>query len=159
MAQSRRLGISCYSGHRFRLKDEPRVAELFVHPRQGEGLLHWSLRVRSAPTTEPPTEVKGRDAEIGGHQGLAKILAESMTSGAPPVALFHITCLVDASYFSCRVLPVALRRGEPHDVALGLGNDAWMEQVGYRFEGGANGLMEAGIVYLHRDNIHIASAC
>jgi hypothetical protein len=134
-------------------EDEPRVSELFVRPDREDGLLHWSLRVRIAPTTEPPTEVRKRDAEIGGQLGLAKIVTGSIPSGAPPVALFRIMCLVDASLFSCRVLPAALRRGEQHDVALSLGSDARMEQVGYRFEGGANGLMEVVIVYLHRENI------
>jgi hypothetical protein len=136
---------------------EPRVAELAVHRRQVEGLLHWRLSVRTAPRTEPPAEVRQRDAELGGQKGLATLLVDSMTSNVPPVAMFQIRYFVDASRHECKVLPVQLRRGDAHDIALGLGMEAWMEQVGYRFGGGANGLSEIVIVYLHREDVFAVS--
>jgi hypothetical protein len=134
-------------------QEEPRIADLAVHHHLMEGFLHWRFNVRTAPGTDPPPELKERDTRLGGRTGLATLLLDSVPSGVPPAAVFRIRHRIDASRYGCRVLPVALRRGEGHDVALGLGIDAWMEQVGYRFEGGVNGLGEMAIIYLHRDNM------
>lgn len=128
---------------------EPRIAELVVHPHPGDESLHWTLVVRAAPMANPPVEIHERDAELGGRAGLVALIEQCAPAGAPPVASFHIKYLLEAARYRCKVLPVTLRRGGPHQAALGLASEGWMEEVGYRFAGAANGLGQVSIMYLH----------
>jgi hypothetical protein len=40
-----------------------------------------------------------------------------------------------------------------HDFASSLGRRTYIEQIGYRFDGGASGLEEVAIIYIHKDDV------
>ena len=137
--------------------EEPRLAQVAVRAySEGGGepaLLQWSLVVRGAPSGAPPEDIVERDKTLGGRRGLMQLLADSFSRPTPQVGFFRIKLRLDASRYSCPLLPMELRPGGPHDPALALASKATMEQVGYRFEDGVSGIREVTIIYLHEENV------
>lgn len=133
--------------------EEPRVAEVVAHRHEDSAEIYWVLTTWSAPDGEPPAHVKESNTRIGSRKGLAQLLADCLPIDAPDVATFQIRLLVDGSSHKCRSIPAApLERGGLHDAALSLGREVRLEQVGYRFEVGTQGIEEIAIVYLHKKN-------
>jgi hypothetical protein len=128
---------------------EPRVAEVVVH-RHDDQDLHWGLTVEPAPRAAPPEALAEHSRKLGGRAGLAALLVEALPNGIPAVATFRLRVLLPEADFTCAVVPADARKDQGHEVALRLGREARLEQVGYRFEGGAGGIEEVAVVYLHK---------
>lgn len=131
--------------------EETRTATLSVH-RCTDDELHWALTVRPAPTTDAPEQLKAGDQKLGGRNGLATLLAEALPIGLPDVGAFRVRFHVPEATFVCHALPVVIEKNSGHEAALRFGRKALLEQVGYRFEGGAGGIEEIALIYLHKKN-------
>lgn len=146
--------------------EDDRIAHLMVHVHEDEDdeveadaeemtkrpMLHWILVLVPKPSGEPPEAIKAENAKIGGRQGLIKMLEEIVPSPWTRAARFRIQCVLSRLDWICRVLPPGPVQGTRHDMALRLGTPAYMEQIGYRYENGANGLSEVAIIYQHEEN-------
>jgi hypothetical protein len=140
-------------------EDDPRIAEVVVHRHEDQDELHWMLTVRAAPSSEPPESIKAHDRTLGGRAGLASLLAEGFAPGAPSIATFHIRLRFAEDRYCCTLIPTMVEKGSGHDAALQLGHAVRLEQIGYRFEcGGAGGIQEVVLIYLHRDGKYAATA-
>lgn len=142
---------------------DSRIATLVVvpHPTQVDGRpkidgrpdeLLWTMAVRPRPDSEPPPSVKEDNLKFGGRSGLIKSVLD--WAAPPPVGRFRVDLAVPGDTYDCRVLPVALDRACAgiHEPAVALAESIHLEQIGYRFENGANGLEEVAIVYLHESS-------
>jgi hypothetical protein len=137
---------------------ESRIAQVIVHRGRGSGggldlPLSWSMTIRRAPSGEPPESVQIQSKKLGGQRGLMRLIDETTAPRAPPVGAFQVNLLVERARYECRGLPLPVDHGGPHDIAASLGRGVWMEQIGYRFENGVNGLEEIAIVYDHQHDI------
>ncbi len=133
---------------------DSRIATLTVHHHDkpdSKDHLFWVLAIRPAPKSKPPEQVIEGNQRINGRQGLATMLADSLPPGVPGVASFKFQFLLPEGQFTSPLVPAAVELGTGHDAALRLSREARIEQVGYRFEGGAGGLEEVAIVYFHRE--------
>jgi hypothetical protein len=129
---------------------EPRLAELTVH-RDAEQEIHWSLSVLKAPEVPPPKAVVAQSEKLGGRCGLENLMKAGLPAGTPAVGLFRVRVMLPEARFACPTLPTAALEEYGHGAALTLGQEVRLEQVGYRFQGGgALGLEEVALVYLHR---------
>lgn len=136
---------------------EPRIGTVVVQRHVGGDVLNWQLIVRRAPMSEPPPEVVAANEKIGGHRGLARIIGACFPKGQPPVASFRIKVIVPQSSYSCRLLPHSLLPGSGYDVALSLGRNPQVEQIGFRFGNGVSGIEEVSVVYLHEEKFFALS--
>ena len=136
---------------------ESRIAQVFVHrhlePDGGDphaSRLHFNLTVRPAPAGDPPEDVKADSIRIGGRDGLCRHLLHCASGTSPLAGNFRIDLKVEQDHHRCRVIPITLEGTTGlHEPAVDLGRCAMLEQVGYRFENGVNGLEEVAIVYVH----------
>lgn len=133
-------------------EEEPRIAKVVAHSHDDQEL-HWALTVEQAPLDAPPEAIAEHSRALGGRQGLAALLAEALPVGVPAIALFRARVVLPEERFACALVPTVARKEQGHEAALRLGRQARLEQVGYRFEGGgAGGLEEIAIVYLHQQH-------
>lgn len=128
---------------------ESRIATAFVHQCDNDEL-HWILAVQPPPEGDAPESVRARNDEIGGPAGLALLLSGALPAGLPNVGAFRIRFHVPAARFTCSAIPVVVEKTSGHEAALRFARQAHLEQVGYRFDGGAGGIEEIAIVYLHK---------
>ncbi len=133
--------------------EERRMATVSVH-QCIDNEIHWTLTVRPAPTAEAPDRIRERDLSLGGRSGLATLLAHALPAGSD-IASFKTQLRIPEAEFTCAALPVKLDKNSGHDTALRFGREARLEQVGYRFEGGANGIGEIAIIYLHSEGEYL----
>lgn len=151
--------------------EDDRIAHLMVHVHEDEDdeveadteemakrpTLHWMLVLVPKPSGEPPEAIKAENAKIGGRQGLIKMLEEIIPSPWTRAARFRVLCSLSQEHWTCRVLPTGSIQGVRHEAALRLGAQAYMEQVGYRYENGANGISEVAIVYRHEEKDYVVT--
>jgi len=129
--------------------EDRRLAKLSVHQCAGDELA-WSLMLFPVPSSAPPSTIKDRDKQLGGRTGLLSIITEALPPGLPAVGGFMIRFRVPEVGFACPLLPVVLGKDSGHEAAMRLGREARLEQVGYRFDGGAGGIEEISIIYRHK---------
>lgn len=129
---------------------DPRIAVLVAYHENGRGgegsdspvgHIDWSLSVRPPPDDSPPEDIIRTNEIIGGRTGLQSLLA----SEGARVCSLHFVVDVDESRYRCRVIPQDVSL----DSSMSLGHTVRLEQVGYRFGNGVNGLDEVVIVYFH----------
>ena len=129
--------------------EESRIATLMAH-RCIDDEIWWTLSVRPLPDSEPPAAVKDQDRLLGGRAGLIALLADPPSSGLATVGTLRVRFRVPETAFVCSLLPAVLDKDSGHDAATRFAREARLEQIGYRFEGGAGGIEEIAIIYLHK---------
>jgi hypothetical protein len=130
--------------------DADRIISLAIDLPVGDGELSWRLRASPRPTAPPPAWVPDFVASFGGEQGLRDTLKAGRVGGVPPACLLSVRIDVPEGKFDCLVLPQTPPPEALFPTSLdGFAEEARLEQVGYRFDGGAHGIQEASITYYH----------
>jgi hypothetical protein len=129
-------------------KNDARVAVLTA--RKAAKLINYGFVVDRPPDAEPPKSVTQADRRCGGHEGLRALLAKTAGRGAAPIATYSVHLHLKHSRWSCFAIP---RPADDADVAVrNLSRAANVERIGYRLDGGANGLEEIDITFYHLED-------
>ena len=140
-----------------------RIATLTVGRRRENGKtptsrgLRWNLGIMHAPKMPPPEKVKAADKQLGGRQGLQKLIEQCIT-GIPPITMFRLLLRIPVKEYICKVIPRAVDTLGDHDIAAGLARTTRLEQIGYRFENSEYGLEEVAIIYDHEKEIFLVNS-
>jgi len=138
-------------------ESDRRIAELIIARDREHKSINWALVIREAPSGEPPKEVIEGDARVGGRQGLASLLRTTNEKEGADVSL-RISLHLEASQWACKLLPRVVEQGASDADVLGIGSEAKLEQVGYRFATSHDGIEEILIVYLHKTEVYSVRA-
>lgn len=129
------------------------VLELTVRKRTEASEWSWDLEMWSRPQGEPPQAIIDATKKLGGTEGASALIAEfasTPTAAARHSVHFHLPVLAA----DCPLLPRGL---QPEDSALeAAALKATINKIGYRFEGGTDGLSELTIE--HDDDEYIVDA-
>src|SRR6266487_4217409 len=123
-----------------------------------EEKLAFTLSRRPMPNTPPPAKVRAIDRRLKGKVGLQKLLSDKLLKpNTLLIADFSIELnLKTSDGWHSPVIPRA--PGDADAPLVNIGKTTHVEQIGYRFEEGANGLRELTVVYFHKPSsyhIHI----
>lgn len=108
--------------------------------------LSWRFIQRPKPKSEPPASVLEREKKVGGTVGLATLVRRFANTS--PVAEFEINALLSAKEWHCPSLDNRLLSADDSRLAE-IGRVARIEQLGFRFEDGVNGIREVVLIYLN----------
>ncbi len=111
----------------------------------------WTLNLVTSPIREPPEAVRRLNAHFGGRQGAVDFVARAIALGGLPAALHGLRFQLSEAQWGCRLeFPRRVTAGTTEAAVLdGFCREAYVENVGYRLVGGANGIEEIVFTYLH----------
>lgn len=121
-------------------------AEVLKPVDDSDAPLSWTLTVRRLPGGNPPDGVREANDRAGGLSGLKRLVDGAVDGGPIPVVDHRITFELPAASFSCPLLPRPVSK-EERQILHELGQDAKVEQLGFRLRGGAEGLEEVALVF------------
>lgn len=128
------------------------IADLFGN-RNGRKYIYWILNVKPRPDSDPPKNVVIASEKIGGVQGLHKFIEDNIVSSVSIAAFYECRVNLNGSAgWECNLVPSDIGTEQlPSDIGQG----GRLEEIGFRFQNGANGLEEFAITYGHQDDSYI----
>lgn len=128
---------------------ESRLAEAYAVYVPNTSSIQWMLSVRQPPDEAVPAHVQDANEQIGGRDGLAKMLVESLGDDNVECE-YHIHHHVSGAEWSCSMIPRSTDACEADARIHKLGDAVRVERIGYRFDGRTNGILEIAVTYLHK---------
>lgn len=154
--------MSISAGPALGTKKDPRYA--FVHatiykePDKDDGKqVSWSLRALHQPAGDPPEGIAKRNEKVGGAAGLRALLASTLGTDLP-VGEVLADFQLPADKWRCVSLPSPGVAATEPPGAVDLAGTTFLEQVGYRFIGGAEGIEELVVMYMHATKEYLVRA-
>jgi hypothetical protein len=109
--------------------------------------IKYVLFADQPPDSAPPADIAKADHACGGQEGIRALLTRIVGTRAAPVARYSVHFHLNQSKWRCHAIPRSLDRTDA--VVSRLSRTATIEHIGYRLDGGANGLEEISVTYYH----------
>jgi len=125
------------------------IAYLSCHRDRTGNEVHWALLIRSRPSSPPPKDVQSGTKKVGGIQGLYQFVISTFVPSKKPIAIYEGSVRIpEKPDWVCRLIPQPVASAS---IVADLGQNARLEEVGYRFEHEGIGLDEFRLTYGHRE--------
>lgn len=138
--------------------DDPRLAVVMVRPDDTE--CNWSLFLATAPAEGEDAPEQDQNGLVplseaasvaGGRAALSALITKHWTK--PPTVGHNIHFHLPGDTWICRTLPSKVRPNSEDGPVLTIGTDVTVDEIGYRFTNGANGVSRVSIAF--REDPHV----